>query len=137
MQRVTPGIGNAFRPVKKPLRETFLPAHFEGLGEGKPERGVTHLPVKQTVLALPDSTLMAPENWTASCVITGHLIAALRGHGEFRTEDHSACLQELQTAVRKWNNWQVEEARVYLEVCLHHLRHFSPFVALLGGFMGV
>ena len=46
MHRVTPGIGDAFRPVEKALRETFLTAIFEGLGEGVMERGVTHLSVK-------------------------------------------------------------------------------------------
>ena len=29
MQRVTPGIGDAFGPVEKALRETFVPALFE------------------------------------------------------------------------------------------------------------
>ena len=41
VQRVTPGIGDAFGPVEKPLRETFVPAPFQGLGQGAPERGVT------------------------------------------------------------------------------------------------
>ena len=82
MQRVTPVIGDAFGPVEKALQETFLPALFEELGEGAPERGVTRLPVKQAGLDLPDPTLTAPENRTASCVITGHLVAALRGQVE-------------------------------------------------------
>ena len=34
MQRVTPGIGDAFSPVEKALQETFVPNLFEGLGEG-------------------------------------------------------------------------------------------------------
>ena len=46
VQRVTPGIGNAFGPVETALKETFVPALFEGLGDGVPERGVTRLPVK-------------------------------------------------------------------------------------------
>ena len=79
VQRVTPGIGNDFVPVEKALRETFVPALFEGLGEGAPEREFACLPVKQAGLALLDPTLTAPENWTASCVIIGHLVAALRG----------------------------------------------------------
>ena len=33
VQRVTPGIGDAFSSVEKVLRETFLPELFEGLGE--------------------------------------------------------------------------------------------------------
>ena len=70
MQQVTPGIGNTFGPVEKALRETFVPALFEGLDDGVPERGVTHLTAKQAGLALPDPSQTAPENWTASCVIT-------------------------------------------------------------------
>ena len=92
MQRVTPGIGDAFGKVEKELQEAFFPALFEGLGEGATEIGFTRLPVKQAGLALPDPTMTSPENWTASCVITGHLVAALRGQVEFRTADHSACL---------------------------------------------
>ena len=57
---VTPGIGDAFGPVEKALRETFLPALFEVLVEGALERGVTRLPVKHTVLDLPDPTRMSP-----------------------------------------------------------------------------
>ena len=70
VQQVTPGIGDAFVPVEKALRETSVPALFEGLGNGVPERGVTHLPVKQAGLALPDPSQTAPENWTVSYVIT-------------------------------------------------------------------
>ena len=92
MQRVTPGIGDAFGPVEKALRETFVPALFERLGEGAPEQWVTRLTVKQAGLDLPDPTLKAPENWTESCVIIGHLVAALRGQVEFRTVDQLACL---------------------------------------------
>ena len=60
VQRVTPGIRNAFGPVEKALRENFLPDIFEGSGEGAPERGVTCLPVKQAGLPLTDPTLTAP-----------------------------------------------------------------------------
>ena len=79
VQRVTPGIGDAFGPAEKALRETFMPALFEGLGERASERGVTHLPVKQAGLDIPDPNQTAPEKWIASCVNTGHLVAALRG----------------------------------------------------------
>ena len=53
---------------------------------------------------------MAPENWTASCVITGHLIAALRVQGEFRTADHLACLRESRTSVWRKSTQRAEEA---------------------------
>ena len=78
VHQVTPGIGDDFGLVEKALRETFVPDLFEGLGDGVPERGVTRLPVKQAGLSLPNPTQTAPENWTASCVITGNLVAALR-----------------------------------------------------------
>ena len=47
--------------------------------------------MKQAGLSLPDPVQTAPENWIASCVITGHLVVALRGQMVLRTADHSAC----------------------------------------------
>ena len=101
MQRVTPGVGDAFGPVEEALKEIFVPALYEGLRKGVPKQGITCLPIKQAGLALPDPPQTASENWTASCVITGHLVTALRGQVEFRTADHSSCLQEGRTAVRR------------------------------------
>ena len=97
--RVTPGIGDAFGPVETALKETCVPALFEGMGDGIMTRGVTHLLVKQDVFDLPDPSQTAPENCTESCVITGHLVSALRGQVEFRTADHSACLREGRAVV--------------------------------------
>ena len=91
---MTRGVGDSFGPVETALKETFVTALFEGLCEGVPGQGVTRLPVKQAGCALPELYQMAPEKWTASCVITGHLVAALRGQVELRTADHSACLRE-------------------------------------------
>ena len=54
VQRVTPGVGEAFGPVEEALREIFVPALFRGLSEGLPTRKNTRLPVKQAGLALPD-----------------------------------------------------------------------------------
>ena len=93
-----------------------MPALYKGLREGVPERGINRLPVKQAGLALPEPTQTAPENWTASCVITGHLVAALRGQVEFRTADHSSCLREGRTAVRRrGQNWAEEALMAALE----------------------
>ena len=96
--------------MEKALRETFVPALFEGLGDGVPERGVTRLLVKQTGLALPEPSQTAPDKWTASCIITGHLVAALSGQVEFRTAHHLACLRESRTAVRRRGQRRAEEA---------------------------
>ena len=93
VQRVTPGVGAAFGLVEEALWEVFLPALFQGLKEGLPTRANTRLPVKQAGLAIPDPIKTAPENWTASCVITGHLVAALRGQAAFRTANGTACLR--------------------------------------------
>ena len=65
--------------MKELIFKTSVSELFKGLQEGVPERGVTGLPIKQAGLALPDPYQTAPENWTTSCVITGHLVAALRG----------------------------------------------------------
>ena len=110
MHLVTPGIIDAFGPVEKALRETFVPALFEGMGDSIPERGFTCLQVKQAGLDLPDPSETAPDYGTASCIITGHLVAALRGQVEFRTADHSACLREGRTEVRQRGHRWAEEA---------------------------
>ena len=54
-------------------------------------------------MALPDPTLTAPKNWQASCVITGHLVSALRGQFPFRTADHAACLRDVRAAFHRQN----------------------------------
>ena len=89
VQRVTPGVGETFGPVEEALREIFVPELFRGLLEGLPKRENTRLPVKQAGLALPDPVQTALENWTVSCVITVHLVAALRGQVVFRMANHS------------------------------------------------
>ena len=78
-----------------------MPALFQGLWEGVPERGVIRLSVKQTGLALPDPSQTSSDNWRVSCAITGHLVVALRGKVEFRTAHHSACLWEGRMAVSR------------------------------------
>ena len=46
MQRVTPGIGMEFLPVEDKLRETLLPALFQGDVSQIPGRLITSIPVK-------------------------------------------------------------------------------------------
>ena len=110
MQRVTTGVGEAFGLVEEALREMFVPALFKGLREGVPESENTLLPVKQAALDLPDPVQTAPENWTASCVTTGHLVAALTGQLVFRTADHSACLRMGRMVMHKQGKKRSEEA---------------------------
>ena len=73
------------------------------------------MPVKQAGMALLDLTLTAPENWQASCVITGHLVSALRGQVPFRTADHESCLRDGRAAVRRQN---VDKAVASLETTI-------------------
>ena len=90
VQWVNPGISDAFGPVEEEIAKAFLPALFEGVGDGAPGREITRLPFKQAGMALPDPTQTSPANWQASCVITGHLVSALRVQVPFRTADHAA-----------------------------------------------
>ena len=46
----------------------------------------------------------------SSCVITGHLVAALRGQEELRLADHSTYLREGIVEVQKWSILQSEES---------------------------
>ena len=101
VQRVTLGIGNAFGPVEEEIKKAFIPELFHGVGYGAPGKAITRLPVKQEGMALPDPTRKAPDNWQTSCVITGHLVLALRGQVTFRTADHAACLRYGREAVRR------------------------------------
>ena len=78
------------------------------MGGGVLDIGVARLPFKQVGLALNDPFQMDPENWTASCVIKGHLVATIRGQVEFRTADQSACLWEGRMAVRQRGQWRAE-----------------------------
>ena len=66
--------------------------------------------MKQAGLDLPNQVQTAPENWTVSCVITGHLVAALRVQVVLRTADHSACLQVGRIAVQQRVVKRAEEA---------------------------
>ena len=61
------------------LNDAFLPALFEGDTYQIPGIEITVIPANQYGIALPDPAKTDGSNWTASCVITGNLIAALHG----------------------------------------------------------
>ena len=89
MQCVTPEIGMDFQGVKDVLWYIFLPALFQGATTQIPRRAMANMPVKQARLALPDPSWTLRANWMASCMITGHLVAALRRTAEFRLVDQA------------------------------------------------
>ena len=70
----------------------------------------TRLPVNFAALAILNPVKTDPENWTASCVITGHLVAAVRDQDIFRTADHTACLRGGRLAVRHREEQRAEAA---------------------------
>ena len=84
LQRVTPGIWTAFYTMEDDLCDELLPALFKGDTSQIPMIAVTGLTVKQAGIALPGHTQTVGTNWMESCVITGHLVAELRGTDEFR-----------------------------------------------------
>ena len=94
VQQVTPFIGDTFGPVEKALRESFLLALVQGIGEGILWGGVTRLALKQAGLDLPYLRMADPVNWTVSCVIKVHLVAALRNQEEFRKVDNATFLRD-------------------------------------------
>ena len=94
MQHVTPVIGMTFQAVEDELRGTLLPALFQGYTSQILGRAITGLPVKQAGIFLPDPTQTDGANWTASCVIIGHIVAGLHGTADFRSGDHALLVGE-------------------------------------------
>ena len=94
VQCATPDIGMAFQVVEDALRNTFLPALFQGAMSQIPGRAITGMPVKLAGISLPDPTRTAGEKCRASCVITEHHVAALCGTGKFRSGNHVLLMWE-------------------------------------------
>ena len=89
MHSITSGIGTEFHPVEDALRNVFLLSLFKGATSQITGRELTGMPSKQTGIALSDPTQTAGANWMVSCVITGHLVAALHRTDEFLSGDHA------------------------------------------------
>ena len=93
MQRVTTGIGVSFQAVEDELQYIFILSLFQGDTFHIPRRSITGLPVKQTGIALPNSTQTAGEKWTLSYVIIGHLVVSLHRTADFRSGDHALLIR--------------------------------------------
>ena len=78
------------------LRNAFFLALFKGPTSQIPRRAVASLPLKHLRIALSDSTQTAGANWMVSCVIKGHLVAALRRTDEFQSGDHALLMGEVR-----------------------------------------
>ena len=103
--RVTPGIGITFQAVEDGLRDTFLPAIFQGAAFQTPGRSITGLPIRQAGFAPPDPIQTVGSNWVVSCVITGHLVAEIRGMDELRSGDRALLMGDVREDI--W--WQRAE----------------------------
>ena len=101
MYRVTLYIGPEFHPVEDEIRDGFLLSLFKGATYQILGREVTGFPVNQAEIALIDPTQTAGDNWTASCVITGHLVAALHVMDKFWSGDHPPLMQEVRDEIRQ------------------------------------
>ena len=99
MYRVTLYIGPEFHPVEDDIRYGFLLSLFKGATSQILGREVTGFPVNQAEIALINPTHTAGENWMASCVITGHLVAALHGMDKFWSGDHPPLMQEVRDEI--------------------------------------
>ena len=101
VQSVTLNTGTAFHTVEGVLQDTLLLAIFKGATYQISGIAVTSLLVKQDSIALPDPTQTAKSNWTAACVITGHLVAALHGTAEFWSGAHALFMGEVRYDIRR------------------------------------
>ena len=105
---VTLCIGMEFQPVEDELWDTSLPDLFKGGTSQIPGRSITSLPVNQDGIALTNPTHTTGANCTVSCVVTGHLVAALRGTAEFSLGDHALLMGEVREEIR-WRHAEVAE----------------------------
>ena len=110
VQHSTKGPGEDFWPVENYLREDFLLSLFLGVEENFPNRTIMLLPVKYTGIVIPDPNLTAQVNWITLCMITRHLVAALRVHVRFFSRDHVQLLTDCKADIRCHKGQEVEES---------------------------
>ena len=89
VQRFTLGVRMEFQAVEDELQYIFISALFQGATSQIPGRVITGLLVKQAGIALPKPTQTAGASWTASYVITRHLVAALCRTADFSLGDNA------------------------------------------------
>ena len=92
------------------LHGAFLPDLFKGFTYHISRIEVTGMPVKQAGIAFPDPNQTYGANWIASCVVTGRLVAELRGTAEFWSWDHAFLMREGRDEILRWHTESVETA---------------------------
>ena len=98
VQRATLDIGTTFHTEEDDLQDAIISSLFKG---DTSQGVVTGLPVKQAEIYLPDPTQTSRASWTASCVITRHLVTALHGATEFRSGGHELLMGEGRDEIRQ------------------------------------
>ena len=101
VHRVTPDIGIALQVVEDALQYIFLSELFQGATAQIPRRAIIGLPVKQVGIKLPEPTWTTGANWTASCVITGHLVVAPHGTAKFKMGNHALLMGEGRDEIQR------------------------------------
>ena len=96
--------------MEKALREEFLPYLFLRAAEHMSKWKVMRFPAKNAGLKIPDPTLTSQGNWNVSCMVTGHLIADLRGYFEFLSGDHGQLPTNDRAEIWRWKGKEAEEA---------------------------
>ena len=75
-----------------------------------PNWTITGLPIKHVGLEIVDLTLTAHGNWNILYVVTGHLVADLRGCDKFHSGDHTPLLNDGRAAIRRRKVQEAEES---------------------------
>jgi hypothetical protein len=118
LQRVTKNLAEEFGAIEEAIQEKFLPALFgDDITNDVPQR-IACLPVKKAGLAIPNPTETADTNWTASTVICGNLILAIRGMEVFSSTKHTSIMNagKAETAFRYLSESQDKLSRELLKL---------------------
>ena len=94
VQHFTQGIGGYLQPLLDYLYRDFLLDVLFGAKQHMSGWYVTQIPAKHAGLELPDPTLSTPDNWTASLIISIHLVEAFQGLMESQYGDTVIILKD-------------------------------------------
>ena len=101
MQCATQELGEDFEPAEKAIQGALLTDIFHGSEVTMSGWTITVLPVKNSGIAILKTTQTAQGSWTASGMVTGHLVAALWGCAEFQYGSHIQLLRDSRTEIRR------------------------------------
>ena len=116
LQRVIPDAGEIMQPIEEALEEAFIPALF---GESDPAiarlRIQLSLAVKKAGLGIPNPTLTAQQNHSASKQVTASLTTSLLERSELNTSDY---INEATTLRQDLRKQRIEADAIDLETII-------------------